>query len=98
VPNREEEVEETLHRLEDQYVLAVILLLLSIVVYAFTGDDRIGRLVTVAVQGITLLVILDASHAPKPTARAASRSSGRCSRSAGPSRSSIASCDVLTST
>jgi hypothetical protein len=65
VPNREEEVEETLHRLEDQYVLAVILLLLSIVVYAFTGDDRIGRLVTVAVQGITLLVILDASHAPK---------------------------------
>jgi hypothetical protein len=58
------ETQEVFHRLEDRYLLAVGLLLASIVVYAFTGDNRFGQLATVAVQGVTLLVILDASHAP----------------------------------
>ena len=64
-----EETEEVFHRLEDAYILAVFMLVASIVVYAFTADNRLGQAVTVAVQGATLLVILDASHANRLAVR-----------------------------
>jgi len=46
---------------EDKYLLAAGLIVLSVLVYAFAGGDGIGQLFVVAVQGVTLLVILGAS-------------------------------------
>ena len=50
-------------RFEDQYVLAAVLIVASIIVYAATGDHMIGRLSVATVQTLTLVVILHASSA-----------------------------------
>ena len=52
-------------RFEDQYVLAAVLIVASIIVYAATGDHLIGRLSVVTVQAMTLVVILHASSASR---------------------------------
>jgi hypothetical protein len=48
--------------LYDRYLLALGLLICVIIVFAFTSDGDLGRLVTVAVEGVTLLVILRSSR------------------------------------
>ena len=52
-------------RFEDQYVLAAVLIIASIIVYAATGDHMIGRLSVATVQTLTLVVILHASSASR---------------------------------
>ena len=52
-------------RFEDQYVLAAVLIVASIIVYAATGDHMIGRLSVATVQTMTLVVILHASSASR---------------------------------
>ena len=55
--------------LDDRYVLSGALITLCIGVFAFAGDGRWGRTITVALQGITLLEILHTSRAHKRTIR-----------------------------
>jgi hypothetical protein len=57
--------------MEDHYVLAGILIVLCILVTAFAGDNRVGRIVGVSLAGITLIVILRASNAHVTTIRVA---------------------------
>ena len=59
-----EEAVEVYRRLEDAYLLAAGLLVASIIVYAFVGERAVGAIMTIAVQGLTLVVILHASHMP----------------------------------
>ncbi len=48
-------------RLEDGYVLAAAMIVITIIGYAIGGDHRIGKVVVVLVQSATLAVILRAS-------------------------------------
>jgi hypothetical protein len=54
-------------RLEDRYLLAVILIVASIIAYSLIGDREFGALVVVVVQFVTLVVIMHASQAPQRT-------------------------------
>jgi hypothetical protein len=58
-------------RLEDRYVLAGAFIVLSIVTFAFAGDGKAGRLVAVALQSVTLLLILRASQVKPRTVQVA---------------------------
>lgn len=58
-------------KLEDRYALAALLIVASIIIYAVAGDHRIGQLVVVVVQSITMLVILHASAVSKRSIRLA---------------------------
>jgi hypothetical protein len=48
--------------LYDRYLAALFLLILVIIAFAFSGDGDVGRLVSVVLEGITLLVILRSSR------------------------------------
>src|SRR5262245_48571352 len=48
--------------LYDRYILALVLLVLTIVIFAFTSDGRFGRFLTVLLESVTLLVILRSSR------------------------------------
>jgi hypothetical protein len=58
-------------RLEDRYVLAGVLIVACIVTFAFAGDGKAGRIIAVALQGVTLIVILRASQIRPVTVRLA---------------------------
>jgi hypothetical protein len=58
-------------RLEDRYVLGGVLIVACILTFAFAGDGQAGRLVAVALQSVTLLVILRASQIRPQTVRLA---------------------------
>lgn len=64
-----EEAVEVYRRLDDQYLLAAGMVLASITVYAFLGNHVFGQALTIAVQGLTLVVILHASHMPRRLVR-----------------------------
>jgi hypothetical protein len=55
--------------LDDRYIFSGVLILLCIGVFAFAGDGRWGRTITVALQGVTLLEILHTSRAHPRTIR-----------------------------
>lgn len=59
-------------RLEDRYVLAGLLIVACILVFAFAGDGRGGRVMAVLLESVTLIVILRASQATPRTVRVAS--------------------------
>jgi hypothetical protein len=63
-------------KLEDRYVLAGLLIIGSILTFAFAGDGRFGRLVAVGLEGVTFLVILRASQVRPQTVRIAGVVSG----------------------
>jgi hypothetical protein len=50
--------------LYDRYLLALGLLILTIIAFAFSGDGRAGRFVAVVVEGLALIVILRSSRVP----------------------------------
>jgi ion channel len=56
-------------RLEDRYVLAGLLIIGCILVFAFAGDGRLGRTIVVVLESVTLIVILRASQARPGTVR-----------------------------
>ena len=56
-------------KLEDRYVLAGLFIVACIVTFAFAGDGRFGRMFAVALQSITLIVILRASQVRPRTVR-----------------------------
>jgi hypothetical protein len=58
-------------RLEDRYVLAGVLIVACILTFAFAGDGRAGRMFAVALQSITLVLILRASQVRPQTVRLA---------------------------
>jgi hypothetical protein len=58
-------------QLEDRYMLSAILILICILVFAFTADGKIGRFFVIALQGLTLTVILRSSEAHPRTVRLA---------------------------
>jgi hypothetical protein len=53
--------------LYDRYLLALGLLIVTILAFSFSGDGKTGRLVTVLVEGVTLIVILRSSRVRKRT-------------------------------
>jgi hypothetical protein len=55
--------------LDDRYLVSGVLILLCIGVFAFAGDGPLGRTITVALQGFTLLEILHTSRAHRRTMR-----------------------------
>jgi hypothetical protein len=57
--------------LEDHYALSAILILICILTFAFAADGVVGRFVVVALQGLTLIVILRSSEAKPRTVRIA---------------------------
>jgi hypothetical protein len=56
--------------LYDRYILALILLVGCIIAFAFTGDGEWGRLATVVIEGVTLIVILRSSRVHQRILRA----------------------------
>ncbi len=58
-------------KLEDRYTLAALLIVISIITYAAAGDHRIGQVAVVAVQSLTMIVILHASRVSPRTVRLA---------------------------
>ena len=54
-------------KLEDRYVLSAALIVACIATFATAGNSAIGGLVTVALEGVTLVVILRASQAKART-------------------------------
>jgi hypothetical protein len=48
--------------LYDRYLLALGLLIAVIIAFAFSGDGNVGRLISVVLEGLTLLVILRSSR------------------------------------
>ena len=56
-------------RLEDRYLLALFLIVACIVAFTWVGDGRAGRLLTVTLEGVTLIVILRASQSRPRTLR-----------------------------
>jgi hypothetical protein len=48
--------------LYDRYLLALGLLVVTIITFAFSGSEPVGRLISVVVEALTLLVILRSSH------------------------------------
>jgi hypothetical protein len=67
-PGRAQRVEQRAQLLEDRYIVAAGLIVLSIIATAVGGDHRIGQAVFVLVESLTLVVILHASKVP-PRAR-----------------------------
>jgi len=59
-------------RLEDRYVLAGLLIIACILLFAFAGDGRAGRVIVVVLESVTLIVILRASQAKPQTVRVVS--------------------------
>jgi hypothetical protein len=57
--------------LEDRYLLSAILIVICIVTFAFVADGAIGRFFVIALQGITLTVILRSSEAKPRTVQLA---------------------------
>jgi Ion channel len=51
--------------LYDRYLLALALLILTIITFAWAGNSDLGRLTAVAIEGLTLLVILRSSRVHK---------------------------------
>jgi hypothetical protein len=51
--------------LYDRYLLALALLTITIIAFAFAGDGRLARLCVVALESVTLLVILRSSRVPR---------------------------------
>ena len=51
--------------LYDRYLLALGLLLVTIIMFAFSGSSPFGRLASVLLEGVTLLVILRSSRVPR---------------------------------
>jgi hypothetical protein len=64
-------VERRAQLLEDRYVVAAGLIVLSIIATAVGGDHQIGQVVFVAVESVTLVVILHASRVPDRARRIA---------------------------
>jgi len=58
-------------RLEDRYVLAGLFIVACILTFAFAGDGRWGRMVTVGLESVTLIVILRASQVRPASVRIA---------------------------
>ena len=58
--------------LYDRYLLALGLLIAVIIAFAFSGDGNVGRLVSVVLEGLTLLVILRSSRVHQRVLLAAS--------------------------
>ena len=58
-------------KLEDRYVLAGLFIIACILTFAFAGDGRWGRMVTVGLESVTLIVILRASQVRPRIARIA---------------------------
>jgi hypothetical protein len=58
-------------KLEDRYVLAGVLIVACILTFAFAGDGKVGRMLAVALQSVTLIVILRASQVRPRTVRLA---------------------------
>jgi hypothetical protein len=58
-------------RLEDRYVLAGVFILLCILTFALAGDGKFGRLIAVALQSVTLLLIFRASQVKPRTVQLA---------------------------
>jgi hypothetical protein len=58
-------------RLEDRYVLAGLLIVACILTFAFAGDGQAGRMIAVALQSLTLIIILRASQIRPATVRLA---------------------------
>jgi hypothetical protein len=56
------EVDDEGDGLYDRYLLALALLVLVIIAFAFTSDGDVGRLVSVTLEGLALLVILRSSR------------------------------------
>jgi len=59
-------------RLQDRYALSLVLIVACILVFAFAGDGKLGRLIVVSLESVTLIVILRASQAKPRTVRVAS--------------------------
>jgi hypothetical protein len=53
--------------LYDRYLLALGLLIGTILAFAFSGDGETGRLLSVLIEGVTLIVILRSSRVSKRT-------------------------------
>jgi hypothetical protein len=53
--------------LYDRYLLALGLLIATILAFAFSGDGKTGRLISVLIEGVTLIVILRSSRVRKRT-------------------------------
>jgi hypothetical protein len=66
---RADRIARSEQRLEDRYVLSGVLIVACILVFAFAGDGRAGKLIAVVLEGVTLLVILRASQARIQTVR-----------------------------
>ena len=58
-----------LERLEDRFIVAAILIVVCIITNAVGGDNRIGQLVLVVVESLTLVVIMHASRVARGTRR-----------------------------
>jgi uncharacterized membrane protein len=58
-------------RLEDRYVLAGMLIVSCILVFAYAGDGRFARFIGVTLESVTLIVILRASQVPPRRVRIA---------------------------
>jgi Ion channel len=58
-------------RLEDRYVLAGMLIVACILTFAFAGDGKPGRMIAVALQSVTLIIVLRASQIRPRTVRLA---------------------------
>jgi hypothetical protein len=56
-------------QLEDRYMLSAILIVVCILTFAFAADGSVGRFFVVALQGITLTVILRSSQVKPRTVR-----------------------------
>jgi hypothetical protein len=61
-----------LDELEDRFVVAALLIVVSIITTAVGGDHQAGQLVLVVVESFTLIVILKASKVKRHTLRVAS--------------------------
>ena len=76
--------------LYDRYLLALGLLIAVIIAFAFSGDGNVGRLISVVIEGLTLLVILRSSRVHQRALRGGDASSSaspwRCLCSGGPAR------------
>jgi hypothetical protein len=65
----QERSEVRLTRMEDRYVLALMLIVVTIITTAIGGDHRAGQVILVIVESATLIVILHASKVPPRTIR-----------------------------
>jgi hypothetical protein len=71
LPDRAIRILRSERRLEDRYMLSAILIVMCILTFAFAADGAVGRFFVVALQGVTLTVILRSSEAKPRTVRLA---------------------------